>query len=954
MQELHNLLSKHVSGGLINTSITACLSSLEELNTSFSSVFNMKEQLMGYLTQTYLSYINAINQASLIESLLESCQNQINTYLETIQLLQATAAEFGMNITMYVEKIENSSAKLNSTLSEIRSLSASLSAERNITKTDSERYEICSKMNNTKNFVSELTEHVNEMFNYFQNYTGPGSDKIWAVLANCSSAFENFTSSFDDIAGKVNIAASHVENMLKSWKNSTECSSILKNMSSRCLDGFKLFKSKPMEVNDAVRQLASNVTGYAEQIVHQSGSIGDLIINVMNLTQAIYMDKNVTNLLLTFQDINNKTAMLFNKTAEIHGMAEALNNCSITHAGANSLITNETRKFLQSLNEFEEAVNALSETKNKLAIATEEINGKQLNIQHECGNLLEYTEEFNETLSKMENNINYIMSAATKISLNLTAEIDTMVKIHHEIEVLIDEMSKTTLQLNETTYIDSIQILSENLTEYAKITLEKSQELHRRIERLCDEVGRLVGDTETRITKLQDMVEMWNTHLRSPFLPFHSCKWNLTEVTPIVTADNKEIGLAFAFILEKSAIPQFNFTEGNIILRCRLYYVPVLEYTEHTTYTVAKAELKMDFIILKWEWATEGIASQLQEYNITIPIEKEGLALWMDAASFNATKLAREEISLEQAATEMGDYTEFSVSTHINMTGGEVEDVVDITRNATDEYEKEFPLPTRMGEKLDIGFISENQTLAGFLRFVNVAEVTSPDNITTSVPVKGAYLEAGGYLMLFICYPYFDGSVLQHDPSLGLNVVETTTLEATTPEYMTKTPPPTEIAPSSQTLSEPDVTPPSINTVFQKPFQDNVWPNSEVTVYANITDKETGVRSAILSYSTDQAEWVNLTMTYNTTISLYEAKIPPQPAGTHVKYKVIAYDYAENIAVNDNAGEYYVYTVIPEIPTLSALITTTLLITTILATTKRLKKHSGKNTQPLSFYSLAG
>jgi len=59
--------------------------------------------------------------------------------------------------------------------------------------------------------------------------------------------------------------------------------------------------------------------------------------------------------------------------------------------------------------------------------------------------------------------------------------------------------------------------------------------------------------------------------------------------------------------------------------------------------------------------------------------------------------------------------------------------------------------------------------------------------------------------------------------------------EATTPEYMTQTPRPTEIVPSSQTLSEPDIIPPSINKVFQTPSSDNVLPDNEVTVYANIT-----------------------------------------------------------------------------------------------------------------------
>ena len=53
--------------------------------------------------------------------------------------------------------------------------------------------------------------------------------------------------------------------------------------------------------------------------------------------------------------------------------------------------------------------------------------------------------------------------------------------------------------------------------------------------------------------------------------------------------------------------------------------------------------------------------------------------------------------------------------------------------------------------------------------------------------------------------------------------------------------------------------------------------------------------------------WTNVSMNYNPTTTLYEATIPGQPARTNVKYKIIAYDNAENPAVNDNAEEYHVY-----------------------------------------------
>ncbi len=60
-------------------------------------------------------------------------------------------------------------------------------------------------------------------------------------------------------------------------------------------------------------------------------------------------------------------------------------------------------------------------------------------------------------------------------------------------------------------------------------------------------------------------------------------------------------------------------------------------------------------------------------------------------------------------------------------------------------------------------------------------------------------------------------------------------------------------------------------------------------------------------------------MTYNSTSGLYQTIIPGQPYCTWVNYKIIAYDNAENSAVEDNAGEYYVYHVIPEFPAVMIL-----------------------------------
>jgi len=114
-----------------------------------------------------------------------------------------------------------------------------------------------------------------------------------------------------------------------------------------------------------------------------------------------------------------------------------------------------------------------------------------------------------------------------------------------------------------------------------------------------------------------------------------------------------------------------------------------------------------------------------------------------------------------------------------------------------------------------------------------------------------------------------------------------------------------------------DTTPPVVGTPFQE--LDNVMPHQTVTVYVDVTDMESGVKTVILSYKKDGGiAWTNLTMLYNTTLGLYGAAIPGFPSATTICYKIIAYDNADNVAINDNAGQYYCYTVSP--PPLSASI----------------------------------
>jgi len=114
-----------------------------------------------------------------------------------------------------------------------------------------------------------------------------------------------------------------------------------------------------------------------------------------------------------------------------------------------------------------------------------------------------------------------------------------------------------------------------------------------------------------------------------------------------------------------------------------------------------------------------------------------------------------------------------------------------------------------------------------------------------------------------------------------------------------------------------DVTPPSISNVSQEPeIPDD---GETATITAIVTDAESGVYNVVLSYSTDgEQTWNNVT-TIKTIGDTYEGQIPGLPAGTEVQYQIIAYDNVGHPAVENNAGEYYVYTVIPEFPSIALI-----------------------------------
>lgn len=126
-----------------------------------------------------------------------------------------------------------------------------------------------------------------------------------------------------------------------------------------------------------------------------------------------------------------------------------------------------------------------------------------------------------------------------------------------------------------------------------------------------------------------------------------------------------------------------------------------------------------------------------------------------------------------------------------------------------------------------------------------------------------------------------------------------------------------------------DNVPPTIGVPFQDPDAASVGPNQSVTVSVEVIDEGMGVKEVVLSYSINGGQTWTDTAMVSASVNIYSGEIPFFEEGVHVQYKILAYDNADNIAVEDNSGDYHIYTVIPEFPSL--LILPLLMIATLMA-----------------------
>jgi len=141
------------------------------------------------------------------------------------------------------------------------------------------------------------------------------------------------------------------------------------------------------------------------------------------------------------------------------------------------------------------------------------------------------------------------------------------------------------------------------------------------------------------------------------------------------------------------------------------------------------------------------------------------------------------------------------------------------------------------------------------------------------------------------------------------------------------------IAGSYTVLQYSESTSDSTSPIIQPPSHspsDNVPPNQDVRISVYVADFQSGVKNVTLSYVIDNGtSGKDVEMNYDFETGFYEATIPGQTLETRVEYQIMAYDNAENKAVENRSGEYYGYDVIPEFP--SPIVLPLFIVATLLA-----------------------
>jgi len=322
-------------------------------------------------------------------------------------------------------------------------------------------------------------------------------------------------------------------------------------------------------------------------------------------------------------------------------------------------------------------------------------------------------------------------------------------------------------------YVVKYKGLIEFLTFDAPYYLRRYEANNLSIQEQLESKYATAGPHQTQIRNRIRTYISWLLGLHPAFLPFSACEWNLTG-PEMVPKENNVYCVSFNFTLTKAPLI-FSFAENNVIIRCRFYNGSIEENTGKYNYTVGAGQMKMDLIVKNWTWNIDKLQplfNDLNDYGISVPPHKTGLALWINLASIKIVDLPYAEADIENPADSTVETVARVRAIASNMVFGGRSHQITQNDVAAGVDEKPITLRYRLREQLKMHFAKGSRTLAGFFSFVSTANVIDPaTSEMTSVNVTASYIAAGGHMRLFLGYPYFGNNTLEHDPLIGAEYI---------------------------------------------------------------------------------------------------------------------------------------------------------------------------------------
>jgi len=253
-------------------------------------------------------------------------------------------------------------------------------------------------------------------------------------------------------------------------------------------------------------------------------------------------------------------------------------------------------------------------------------------------------------------------------------------------------------------------------------------------------------------------------------LNFASCTWEMSEISNIAQGSDV-IGLTFTMTLT-DAPQKFGFAEGNVKLVVRIYSSPVEEAFslggQSYTYSVGAGEVKMDFVVDGWDWNFEpATISRLNTTGLTV---SPALALWIDAAAFSTDYADPEPLygdlsGVNSTASMAASFSYGSQQQGISVVSDDAEaSRLAFTPSLLSSSIAGKPFMKALSARLRL---SNGSTIGGFFDFVPYAIVTNESGQGQLVNVTVSYRSGGNHVRIYVCYPYFNGTLV-HDPSIGV------------------------------------------------------------------------------------------------------------------------------------------------------------------------------------------